>query len=209
MASLDLTGQASEDEPARTTQLPDNNNLSTTRGSNRGGSNGGGGGILSFLPSPIDLWRERTPLSLVLLPLVFVVFMILQLPLHYNSTAENSATLHDISDEQWTGRTRQVDTMSNELPKIEKHLDDVKEDQDDMRLVVKDLRRRLGRIHDRRIARERELAERLERERTKAEQERTGLNGGPIVHVSVSTAARVVTFAGGRAVVESESKKGD
>ncbi|EJK60533.1 hypothetical protein THAOC_19096 [Thalassiosira oceanica] len=136
--------------------------------------------------------------------------MILQLPLHYNSTAENSATLHDISDEQWAGRTQQVDKMSNELPNIEKNLDNVKEDQDDMRLVVKDLRRRLGRIHDRRLARERELAERLEGERAKAAQERTGLaNEGPIVHVSVSTTASVVTFAGGRAFEESQSKKDD
>ena len=206
MVSLDLTGQASEDEATRTTQPHSNNsNNLSTMGSNRDNS-----GILSFLPSPIDLWRDRTPLSLILLPVVFVIYMILQLPLHYNSTAENAATLHDISDEQWAGRTQQVDKLSNELPNIEKNLDNVKEDQDDMRLAVKDLRRRLGRLHDRRLARERELAARLERERTKAAQEPTGLaNEGPIVHVSVSNAARVVTFTGGMAIEASESKKDD
>ena len=107
---LDLTGQASEDETAyimhtscAAQQSYRDQPKQTTNQSNyskqyihvheeEDDDNDEEGILAKYLPSPIDLWEARTLKSLLLLPLVLILYILLKLPLHYNSTTEK---IHD------------------------------------------------------------------------------------------------------------------
>lgn len=240
---LDLTGQASEDEPASRSSkqqpLPHrarhdeqsrhrepsqslqtttkhnppsantNNDKSTNNLSNNTSRREG---VLKYLPSPIDLWQSRTPASLLQLPLVFMIFVILQLPLHYNSTTDNAATVNSLSKNEWQGRVKVVDKLSNELNEVEKDLDDVKGGQAEIKGMVGSLRRRLGKIEERRNARENYLLRMQEKEsieREQVEKKQQGMaKDKPISTVSMATAIKVATFAG-KANADGLTKKAD
>lgn len=198
-----------DDQPNNTNLSNNNNNTTTTRG-------GVLGGILTHLPCPIDLWQSRTPTSLLLLPLVFILFVVLQLPLHYNSTntENNAATIHSLSRMEWKGRARDVDKYSKELKEVEKELDTVKGDQVEIRGMVSVLRRRLGDMKERRTAREERLRmwEEKRREREEIEKQQQQQQGvardGPITTVTMVKALAVATFAGKPNIVD-DAKKGD
>ena len=157
------------------------------------------------LPSPLDLWRSWTPSSLLLLPFVFVIFVLLQLPLHHNSSTERS---------EWQARADTVDALSAELEGIGRELDGVRRDHDGVRDMVGSLRRRLDRIAERREAREtylklrldeREKIERDEEERRRKvlreDEHHMGMGvamakGGPLMNVSMVEARAVATYVG-------------
>lgn len=171
------------------------------------------GRLLSFLPSPIDLWQARTPTSLLLLPVVFVIYVLLQLPLHFNSKTENAPTIHSLSNTEWKGRQRQVDKLSTELNDVGKELSAVKGEHAQIKGMVGSLRRRLDKLKERRNARE-ELLRIQEREWIEREEEEIQLQQqhgvareGPIRTVSTVKALAVATFAGKPNV--DEAKKDD
>lgn len=110
-------------------------------------------GILSFLPSPIDLWDKRTPTSLLLLPIVLCVYVILQLPLHYN--AKNIVrTVADLSEKEWKGRAREVDELSDQLCHVKEILGNVTNNQKLIKGAVHNLKHRIHYLKMRRGQRE-------------------------------------------------------
>lgn len=213
-SKLDLTGQASEDEPASRLDMKPLQIEKTDQSTPPSQPNGDGGdsrvdddddddddqlnggcgcasGMMTFLPSPVDLWKTRTPASLALLPIVFLVYVILRLPLHYNSVSEAS---------DWMGRAKDVDKLSSDLNIVEEKLDGVKEEQDEIKDTVADLRRRLDKIKERREARAEYLRqrreEREEEEHRKKEQQGGVAKEGPLSSVTMAKAMAVATFVG-------------
>lgn len=215
LARLDLTGQASEDERTTSSRRAQNNGQqlrhrepsgaqqtrkqkqhnSSSADDEQSNSDPDKGGILStYLPNPIDLWQSRTPTSLLLLPFVFFVYIILKLPLHYNSKTETK---------EWKGRAKDVDKLSNELNDVKSELDTVKDDQKEIKGMVTSLRRRLGKMKERRNRREEYLRikerERIEKERLEKEQhqQQQGVaKDAPITTVTMVKALAVATFVG-------------
>lgn len=154
--------------------------------------------FVQFLPCPIDLWHAFTPTSLLLLPFVFIIFAILQLPLNTNS----KSTPQPMSNAEWQGRARDVDDLSRDLRRVERELNDVKGDHREVRGKVSSLRQRLGRMNARTEEREKRLKKASE-ERRKEEEMRQKLlqqggvaKEGPIATVSTFRAMDVPTFAG-------------
>mmetsp|Transcript_26648 Transcript_26648/g.48312 ORF Transcript_26648/g.48312 Transcript_26648/m.48312 type:complete len:284 (+) Transcript_26648:108-959(+) len=274
---LDLTGQASEDEPSahalhpRANQKDDQQQqrLSQSQQKNLGGlsqsqqtntttaqrkdtlnangknrkSNDGdnsdkqtnkrtlstsnarsGGEMLTrYIPNPIDLWHNRTLPSLLALPFVFMMYIILQVPLHYGSSTDRNT---------WAGRAQDVDKLSEDLTVVEHDLTEVKEEHLEIKAEVSDLRRRLNKMKDRRKEREetgkvrreterrreeeeikeqwRKQLERQEEERKRLEEKGQEVNG-PIASVTMVKAMAVATFAGGKqaALDVDDVKKGD
>lgn len=186
---LDLTGQASEDEPAsppsrgqlemppapssganetkeRAPQSrPRDDSDDGERTASRaltGSASSAEGALrrLPELPNPIDLWRDRTIPSLLLLPFVLAVYVFLQLPLQLGSSSNG---------ETWKGRAKDVDKLSEDLNAVETDLKEVKEDHLEIRGEVATLRRRLNRMKERR--REREETGRVQREEQRRREE--------------------------------------
>ncbi|KAL9185033.1 hypothetical protein ACHAXT_002810 [Thalassiosira profunda] len=179
------------------------NNCNRTNGDDERLSAGAPRGILRHLPNPIDLWQSRTPTSLLLLPFVFIIYILLQLPLDYNSATARNAL---------RGRAKDISKLSTELSRVEKELDAVKGNQAEIKGMVGSLRRRLGRMKERRNARERlqrvRDQERAETETQRMQQQQRGVAGnGPLAIVSMAEATAIPTFAG-RSNVEG-SKKDD
>ena len=204
-SKLDLTGQASEDEPTLLTsraqnsrnkrkqnQTNNNNNQSTTRDDDNDDDDNEDGIIAKYLPNPIDLWEKRTFTSLLLLPFIFLLYILLHLPLHYNSSTEKN---------KWKGRAKQVDILSTELNKVGNELENVKDDQVELKRGVASLRRRLSKMKERRDRRERiriEQQQQLEKQQ-KQEQQQGGAmaKDEPIANVSVvQQSLAVSTFVG-------------
>lgn len=171
--------------------------------SNNSGNDSAPQGILAtYLPSPIDLWQSRTATSLFLLPLVFIIYVILQLPLHYNSNTEKII---------WQGRAKEVDDLSTGLNGVKKELDTVKCDQAEMKGTVSSLRKRLSKLKERRNAREEYLRaremERMERERLKKQQQQGMVKDGPITSISMAKALAVARFIAQPNSAEEPEKK--
>ena len=201
---LDLTGQASDDEPTPLTscaqnsrhnrkQNHTNNNQFATRGDDNDDDDEDGI-IAKYLPNPIDLWEKRTFTSLLLLPFIFLLYILLHLPLHYNSSTEKN---------KWKGRAKQVDILSTELNKVGNELENVKDDQVELKRGVASLRRRLGNMKERRDRRERERIrieqqQQLEKQQKQEPQQRGAMaKDGPIANVSmVQQSLAVSTFVG-------------
>jgi len=189
---LDLTGQASEDETAyiiltscaqnyrkdKPKQTTDQLNYSKQYIHVHEEEDDDEEGILAkYLPSPIDLWEARTLKSLFLLPLVLVLYILLKLPLHYNSTTEKNL---------WKGRAKEVDTLSSELNAVGNELNTVKGDQAELRGEVSSLRLRLSKMKERRDRRE-QLKPRIEekegiRIEKEKQQHQKGIGVGPITN---------------------------
>mmetsp|Transcript_17180 Transcript_17180/g.37070 ORF Transcript_17180/g.37070 Transcript_17180/m.37070 type:complete len:231 (-) Transcript_17180:469-1161(-) len=158
---LDLTGQASEDESA-SRELATSQRNNARSGDNDDGDERTRGTLTRYLPSPVDLWRSFTPTSLLLLPLVFTIYVVLQLPLHYGSSTEK---------DQWKGRGRDVDKLATDLRVVEKDLHQAEEDHLEIKAATKDLRRRVDRMKERRRYMQEEGNARRERERLEKERE--------------------------------------
>ena len=209
-SKLDLTGQASEDEPTLLTsraqnsrnkrkqnQTNNNNNQSTTRDDDNDDDDNEDGILAKYLPNPIDLWEKRTFTSLLLLPFIFILYILLHLPLHYNSSTEKN---------KWKGRAKQVDILSTELNKVGNELENVKGDQVELKRGVASLRRRLGKMKERRDRREREririeqqqqLEKRQKQQQQQQQQQRGAIaKDGPIANVSMVQSLDVSTFFG-------------
>jgi len=206
---LDLTGQASEDETAYimltscAQNYRDDKHKQTTNQSNYSNqyihvheeeedNNSDEEGILAkYLPSPIDLWETRTLKSLLLLPLVLILYILLKLPLHYNSTSEKNL---------WKGRAKEVDTLSSELHDVGNELNTVRGNQAELRGEVSSLRLRLSKMKERRDRRE-QLKPRIEekegiRIEKEKQQHQKGIGVGPITNVSIVKSKGVKTFLG-------------
>ena len=208
---LDLTGQASEDETAyimlnsctqkyiddKPKQITNQSNCSNlynqVNEDDKEEDNSDEEGILAkYLPSPIDLWEARTLKSLLLLPLVLIIYVLLKLPLHYNSTTEKNL---------WKGRAKEVDTLSSELHAVGNELNTVKGNQAELRGEVSSLRLRLSKMKERRDRRE-QLKRRIEEkegiriEKEKQQQYQKGIGVGPITNVSIVKSKGVKTFFG-------------
>ncbi|KAL3802609.1 hypothetical protein HJC23_011933 [Cyclotella cryptica] len=168
-SNLDLTGRASEDEP--TTVPPStrsrNNQRTTTTPLNPLQSLLG-----PHLPNPLDLYQQFTPLSLLQLPFVLLIYILLQLPLHYNSITATADTIHTLTEVEWQARVRSVNRMERELKYIEREVTRQKREQGGLKGEVEGLRVRLGKIRERRERRE-EWVRRMEMERVAG-----GGNGG-------------------------------
>ena len=206
---LDLTGQASEDETAyimhtscAAQQSYRDQPKQTTNQSNYSkqyihvheeeDDDNDEGILAKYLPSPIDLWEARTLKSLLLLPLVLMLYILLKLPLHYNSTSEKNL---------WKGRAKEVDTLSSELNTVGNELNIVKGNQAELRGEVSSLRLRLSKMKERRDRREqlkRRIAEkeRIKIEKEKQQQYQKGIGVGPITNVSIVKSKGVKTFLG-------------
>ena len=207
---LDLTGQASEDEtayimltscaqnyrkdkPKQTTDQLNYSNQYIHVHEEEEDNNGDEEGILAkYLPSPIDLWEARTLKSLLLLPLVLILYILLKLPLHYNSTTEKNI---------WKGRAKEVDTLSSELNAVGNELNTVKGNQAELRGEVSSLRLRLSKMKERRDRREQlklriEEKEGIRIEKEKQQQYQKGIGVGPITNVSIVKSKGVKTFLG-------------
>ena len=201
-SKLDLTGQASEDEPTLLTsraqnsrnkrkqnQPNNNNNQSTTRDDDNDDDDNEDGILAKYLPNPIDLWEKRTFTSLLLLPFIFLLYILLHLPLHYNSSTEKN---------KWKGRAKQVDILSTELNKVGNELENVKGDQVELKRDVASLRRRLGKMKERRDRRERErirIEQQQQLEKQQTQQQRGAIaKDGPIANVSMVQSLEVSTF---------------
>ena len=202
---LDLTGQASEDEPTLLTSRAQNsrnkrkqrtlinnqtnNNQSTTRDEDNNNDDNEDGILAKYLPNPIDLWEKRTFTSLLLLPFIFLLYILLHLPLHYNSSTEKN---------KWKGRAKQVDILSTELSKVGNELENVKGDQVELKRDVASLRRRLGKMKERRDRRERErirIEQQQQLEKQQTQQQRGAIaKDGPIANVSMVQSLEVSTF---------------
>ena len=107
-SALDLTGCASEDEvrqSQRHPQSPRNNCTTVTLNPIQSA-------VVPYLPSPLDLYNSFTPLSLIQLPFVSIVFILLQLPLHYKSTVINDDTIHYLNENEWCERIKTVKKMT-------------------------------------------------------------------------------------------------
>ena len=165
-------------------------------------------GILSFLPSPIDLWEKRTPTSLFLLPLVFCIYVILQLPLHYNAK-NNVRTVNDLSDSEWKGRAREVDELSVKVRHVKKELGNVNRTQKQTTRAVYELKHRLHYLKVRRAQREVYLKTQQHKNNDNSavdadgnadgiqQQQNKGVgNDGPLASVSVLQTAAVAIFVG-------------
>lgn len=163
-------------------------------------------GILSFLPSPIDLWEKRTPTSLFLLPLVFCIYVILQLPLHYNAK-NNVRTVNDLSDSEWKGRAREVDELSVKVRHVKKELGNVNTTQKQTTRAVHELKHRLHYLKVRRAQREVYLKTQQHKNNDNSAADADGIqqqqqqnkgvgNEGPLASVSVLKTAAVATFVG-------------
>ena len=158
-------------------------------------------GILAkYIPSPIDLWHARTLKSLLLLPLTVFLYILLQLPLHYNSTTEKN---------KWRGRAKEVDELSNELSVVDKELKNVQGEQAELKGNVGKLRRRLVKMRERRDRRRERLYRIQEQEKKKKEEifrlqqqneqenEQQGIaRDGPIAFASILNSTAENSFAG-------------
>lgn len=207
---LDLTGLASEDETAyimhtscAAQQSYRDQPKQTTNQSNyskqyihvheeEDDDNDEEGILAKYLPSPIDLWETRTLKSLLLLPLVVILYILLKLPLHYNSTTEKNL---------WKGRAKEVDTLSSELNDVGNELNTVKGNQAELRGEVSSLRLRLSKMKERRDRREQlklriEEKEGIRIEKEKQQQYQKGIGVGPITNVSIVKSKGVKTFLG-------------
>jgi len=207
---LDLTGQASEDETAYimltscAQNYRDDKPKQTTNQSNysnqyihvheeeEDNNSDEEGTLAKYLPSPIDLWEARTLKSLLLLPLVLILYILLKLPLHYNSTTEKNL---------WKGRAKEVDTLSSELDSVGNELNTVKGNQAELRGEVSSLRLRLSKMKERRDRREQlklriEEKEEIRIEKEKQQQYQKGIGVGPITNVSIVKSKGVKTFLG-------------
>mmetsp|Transcript_7683 Transcript_7683/g.12671 ORF Transcript_7683/g.12671 Transcript_7683/m.12671 type:complete len:237 (-) Transcript_7683:23-733(-) len=231
-SNLDLAGQASEDEkrPPATplhSQFPPVSSSPSGSADSNSGRNAAGpsssstlatssSGILSFLPSPIDLWEKRTATSLLLLPIVFCIYAILQLPLHYNSK-NTVRKVNDLSETEWKGRAREVDELSNKLHHVKKELRSVNKNQQQMKGTVHALRHRLHHLKVRRGQREVYLNT-LKRnsnnctgddKNTIIEQDHSKgvAKDGPLASLSIVEAASVATFVGKNGSVDTVKKE--
>jgi len=210
-SNLDLAGQASEDERPPNSplhlQLPPSDDGSLHSGSSSG--------ILSFLPSPIDLWDKRTPTALLLLPIVFCIYVILQLPLHYN--AKNTVrTVNDLSETEWKGRAREVDELSNDLNHVKKELGTVQKNHKRIQGAVHELKHRLHYLKVRRGRREVYLNTIKKNTYTNStddvtqqqQQQNKGVGkDGPLASLSIIKAAAVATFVGNKPSVDAVKKE--
>lgn len=184
--------------------------------------------LTRYVPNPIDLWHSRSPTSLLLLPFVFAIYVVLQIPLHYGS---------DTEDETWRGRAKDVDKLSADLKVVEHDMHEVKEDQLEIKGEVASLRRRLNKMKQRREERaqgrffreeerrreeaeikelwkkQEQLQEAREREREYQlqQEQQGGASGkeGPIASVAMVKAMAVATFAGGQQANVDDAKKAD
>mmetsp|Transcript_26441 Transcript_26441/g.54766 ORF Transcript_26441/g.54766 Transcript_26441/m.54766 type:complete len:280 (-) Transcript_26441:110-949(-) len=177
-------------------------------------------GILARIPSLLDLFHNPTPISLLLLPFVFFIYLLLQLPLHYNSSSSWYDSTNDpsrLTPQEWQNRSDQVSKMQQDLQTIETKMENVKEGQDGLQGEVKSLRRRLEKIRKMREEREEWMRKQLELKIKEAEQIRlekvqlatNGVaNTGPIATISMAKALAVATFVGGgKEISQDESKK--
>ena len=151
-SSLDLTGRASEDEPNRQSRRnkrrqPRSNCTALTL-------NPVQSALVPYLPCPLDLYNTFTPLSLIQLPFVSLAFVLLQIPLHYNSTTANADTIHALNENDWRERVEQVSKLSHDMHRIENDVGRQRQDHKLMKRDVTDLRRRLKKLRDKREIRE-------------------------------------------------------
>lgn len=95
----------------------------------------------SYFPSPTDLYQSvswRSPISLLLLPFVYILFLLLGLP-----------------NEEWCSTRKEDEGFKLEdLSIIAQELDSVKQSHNQVRTNVLSIRKRLELIHQRRIIRE-------------------------------------------------------
>ena len=172
------------------------------------------------MPSPIDLWNSRSPFSLLLLPVVFIIYSLLQLPLDFNSSSQNRI----MTPSEWSGRAKDVDKLSKELNTVKHDLREVEQNHEEVRDMVGDLKKRLGKMKERRENRGVRLRkwERMQREREeerKREEEneqrllleeqkrqRGVAREGPLSSASLVRATAVTTFAGKQNVVDGAKK---
>ncbi|KAK1733040.1 hypothetical protein QTG54_016178 [Skeletonema marinoi] len=236
-SNLDLAGQASEDEqrphansPLHS-QLPPAASLPSGSASNNNTKNSDNGrddtthasssilatpssGILSFLPSPIDLWDKRTATSLLLLPIVFCIYVILQLPLHYNAK-NNVRTANDLSETEWKGRAREVDELSSKLHHVKNELKCVNKNHKRIKGTVQALRHRLHHLKVRRGQREvylntlkRNYDDCTEDDTIMQQEQNKGVaKDGPLASLSIVKAAGVATFVGKTPSVDAVKKE--
>ncbi|KAL7486842.1 hypothetical protein ACHAW6_012445 [Cyclotella cf. meneghiniana] len=168
--NLDLTGRASEDEPTarpspqHSTRPTNNHRRTGHRSISTTPLNPLQSLLAPHLPCPLDLYQEFTPLSLLQLPFVLLIYILLQLPLHYNSTTATADTIHSLTENEWNARVRTVERMERELKMMEVEVERQKREQRGLRGEVEGLRVRLGKIQRMREMRE-EWARRTEMER--------------------------------------------
>mmetsp|Transcript_8507 Transcript_8507/g.17734 ORF Transcript_8507/g.17734 Transcript_8507/m.17734 type:complete len:227 (+) Transcript_8507:177-857(+) len=152
--------------------------------------------------------------------LFFFIYLLLQLPLHYNSSSSWYDSANDpsrLTPQEWQNRSDQVSKMQQDLQTIETKMENVKEGQDGLQGEVKSLRRRLEKIRKMREEREEWMRKQLELKIKEAEQIRlekvqlatNGVaNTGPIATISMAKALAVATFVGGgKEISQDESKK--
>ena len=157
---LDLTGRASEDEPVRqSARSRRKDNMSINRRPPRNNCtalalNPIQSTLTQYLPCPLDLYNTFTPLSLIQLPFVSIIYILLQLPLHYNSTTATADTILHLSENEWQERVKSVEKLTSDMQRNEKEMGEQRREHKMMRREVGDLKRRLGRLREKREERE-------------------------------------------------------
>ena len=156
---LDLTGRASEDEHIHQSSRTRRNNKNINRRPPRNNCtalalNPIQSTLTQYLPCPLDLYNTFTPLSLIQLPFVSIIYILLQLPLHFNSTTATADTIHHLSENEWQERVKSVEKLTTDMQRIEKEMGEQRRDHKMMRREVGDLKRRLGRLREKREERE-------------------------------------------------------
>jgi len=105
----------------------------------------------SYFPSPTDLYQSvswRSPISLLLLPFVYILFLLLGLPTDSNSTSTT------MEADEWSSSRNDEKFRSDDLSVIAQELDSVKQSHNQVRTEALSIRKRLELIHQRRLIRE-------------------------------------------------------
>ena len=105
----------------------------------------------SYFPSPTDLYQSvswRSPISLLLLPFVYILFLLLGLPADSNSTSTT------MDADEWSSSRNDEKFRFDDLSVIAQELDSVKQSHILVRTKARSVRKRLEWIQQRRLTRE-------------------------------------------------------
>ena len=104
----------------------------------------------SYFPSPTDLYQSvswRSPISLLLLPFVYILFVLLGLP-------DSNSTSTTMDADEWSSSGNDEKFRLDDLSVIAQELDSVKQSHNQVRSEALSIRKRLELIHQRRLIRE-------------------------------------------------------